>query len=92
MSKYPGRYDGEPGLVWYSSVEKVLGAKLKVGNWLDTLDHRGARRIESIDKDDPSSPLRYVRFSGGDGETVRKGIEYDVVDPNSQVEPDGTPM
>jgi hypothetical protein len=105
------RFDGIPGMVWYSEVRKVRGDQLQVGDWLDSLDHRGARCIYGIwfgeiaaadlaeamvQIDDPGpgpgSPVRTVMFSVGDTETVRVDVEYDVVDPDSQVTPDGTPV
>jgi hypothetical protein len=103
----PGRFDGIPGLVWFAEVRKVLGAELKLGDWLDSLDHHGARSIWGIwrgaatrqqlgslsfylpDKDDPAIT---VMFGGGDTETIRADVEYDVVDPDSQVAPDGSPL
>lgn len=72
--------------VRYTKSKKVRGDKLKPGDWVDSLDHCGARKIKSIDRDNPSSPLRYVRFYHGGGESVRKDVKYDVVNPNSIVE------
>ena len=92
MSMNPGRYDGIPGLVWYSDVRKMRGDELEPGMWLDSLDHSGARMICSIDPDMPQDQNRMVRFSCGDGEEVRKDVQYDVVDPSSQVAPDGSRM
>lgn len=106
---YCGRFDGIPGMVWYSSVRKVRGGDLRIGDALDSLDHRGARTIYGIwcgevDPDDlttamptldapgPDSPVRTVMFSFGDVETVRVDVEYDVVDMDTQVTPDGTPV
>jgi hypothetical protein len=88
-----GRLDGQPGMVWYATVRKVRGDQLKAGDWLGSLDHRGARMICQI-RDGASEPgsSRTVVFSAGDTETVRCDIEYDVVDPDSQVTPDGTPV
>lgn len=90
---HSARLSGIPGLVWYSKVRQVRGDKLKAGDWLDSLDHRGARAVYEI------SPIenvttRTVKFSdiAGDTETVRCDVDYDVVDPNSQVAPDGTPV
>lgn len=94
----PGRYDGIPGLVWYSRVTKTRGDQLKVGDWLDSLDHRGARSIYGIRVAQPGSGFREVCFSGGwtvyedgssDTEIVRDGVLYDVVDPDSLVDPAG---
>jgi hypothetical protein len=87
-----GRLDGHPGMVWYSSVRKTLGGDLKVGDWLDSLDHRGARMICAVRDDGPDSPVLTVVFSAGDTEQVRRDVDYDVVDPRSQVTPDGTPV
>ncbi len=42
------RFDGHPGMVWFSGVRKVLGIDLQVGDCLDTLDHRGARTIYGV--------------------------------------------
>lgn len=50
------RFDGIPGLVWYSSVRKVKGVDLRIGDWLDTLDHRGARCIYGIWTGDIATP------------------------------------
>ena len=103
------RLDGRPGLVWYSRVRKVPGAGLTVGDWLDSLDHRGARMIcdirdgsarpglfsrlmRTLGRRRPDEALRTAVFSCGDTETVHRGVEYDVVDPHSQVTPDGTPV
>jgi len=83
-----GRFDGIPGLMWYARVEQVRGGDLKVGDWLDSLDHRGARMIYAVA--DGSEGFRTVWFSegGDDCETVRVDVDYDVVDPDSQVAPD----
>lgn len=98
---YPGRFDGIPGLVWYADVRKVRGDQLEVGDWLDSLDHRGARSIYGIRVGAPGSGYREVCFSGGftvyddgssDSEMIRDDVEYDVVNPDSQVAPDGSPL
>jgi hypothetical protein len=108
---YPGRFDGIPGLVWYAKTRKVLGADLRPGDWLDSLDHRGARMIYGIwfgqvdaadlpeamveiddSHPDPDSPVRTVMLSFGDTEAARADVLYDVVDPDSQVSPDGSPL
>lgn len=94
---YPGRFDGIPGLVWYADVRKVRGDQLEVGDWLDSLDHCGARRIYAV-ADGSTPESRRVGFSewqhpsGEDWETVRRDVEYDVVNPDSQVAPDGSPL
>ncbi len=94
----PGRCDGIPGLVWYSRVTKTRGDRLKVGDWLDSLDHSGARSIHNIRVARPGSGFREVCFSGGwavygdgssDTETVRDDVMYDVVDPASICDPAG---
>ena len=87
---YTGEFDGIPGLVWYSRVRKVRGADLRRGDWLDSLDHRGARMIYGIAW--THSDVLTVTFSCGDTELVTASVEYDVVDPESQVAPDGTPL
>jgi hypothetical protein len=101
VSGYEGRFDGIPGLVWYAKVRKVRGDQLQAGDWLDSLDHRGARKIYGVRVAVPASGFREVCFSGGftvysdgssDSETVRDDITYDVVDPDSQVAPDGSPV
>lgn len=90
---------GEPGLVWYSRVHKVYGCELRLGDWLDTLDHHGARMIYGIwygTADEATktrgeadqSDSRTVMFSFGDTEVVHAHVQYDVVDPNSHVRPD----
>lgn len=101
---HAARFDGHPGMVWYATVRQVPGDQLRISDWLDSLDHRGARAIHGILADeigawDPDGPtpsltsnLRTVLFSAGDAETVRCDVEYDVVDPNSQVTPDGSPV
>lgn len=106
------RFGGHPGMVWYSKVRKVRGNQLQIGDWLDSLDHCGARSIfgifagsapadadtpdvkhlRGLRADDADSDLLTVMFGGGDTETVRADVEYDVVDPASQVTPDGTPV
>lgn len=88
----PGTIDGHPGLNWYTRVEKVHGRDLRPGQWLDSLDHSGARTIHHIS--DLTAGRRLVWFSDidGDSEQVRADVEYDVVDPASQVDPDGTPV
>ena len=48
---YVGNYDGVPGLVWYSDATQVRGDELKLGDWLDSLDHRGARLSERMSGD-----------------------------------------
>lgn len=97
----PGRFDGIPGLVWYADVRTVRGDQLTPGMWLDSLDHRGVRSIAGIWFGATSLPSGdfltdtgrlTVMFFGGDTETVRGDVEYDAVDPDSQVTPDGTPM
>lgn len=103
----PGRFDGIPGLVWYAESRKVRGADLKIGDWLDSLDRRGARKIVGLwlgvapDADDDTdwvpgihadAKYRTAIFAGGDGETVRADVEYDVVNPESQVAPDGSTL
>lgn len=86
----PGRFDGIPGLVWYADVTKTYGRDLKEGDWLDSLDHRGARMISGPPRVDGNSIV--VTFSFGDTEIVRADVEYDVVNPDSQVQPDGSPL
>jgi hypothetical protein len=98
---HKGRFNGIPGLVWYSKVRKVRGRDLKVGDWLDSLDHHGARTIRGIRVAAPGSGFREVRFGSdwtvysdgsSDSETVRDDVMYDVVDPKLQVAPDGSPL
>lgn len=103
------RFCGHPGMVWYATSRKVRGDQLKIGDWLDSLDHCGARAIYGMWAGDintpdladamvktgapkPGNPIRTVMFGCGDTETIRLDVEYDVVDPNSQVTPDGTPV
>lgn len=98
----PGRFDGIPGLVWYADVRKVRGSDLTLGMWLDSLDHRGARKVAGVwygAADRPSTSIFCdeggavtAMFFGGDTETLRADVLYDVVDPASQVAPDGSPM
>lgn len=96
-----GRFDGIPGLVWYAKVQRVRGNALTPGMWLDSLDHRGARSIAGVWFGGTAEPpaslfveqnVLTVMFFGGDTEVVRSDVEYDVVDPQSQVAPDGSPM
>jgi hypothetical protein len=93
-------YCGEPGLVWYSMVEHKRGDELQIGDWLDTLDHRGARMIYAVAIKDRDGDRRYVGFSvwhynldvedpGSDWEAVRDDVLYDVVDPDSICDPMG---
>lgn len=96
---YAGRYDGIPGLVWYAEVRKVRGGDLQIGDWIDALDHSGARRIYDLTPVDPASQTRVVFFSffylfgdEEDSEVVHTSVTYDVVDPDSQVAPDGSPL
>ncbi len=91
-SPSPWRFNGHAGLVWYSRTRKVRGAALQVGDWLDSLDHSGARMVYGIAMDHPRAETRTVTFLGGDTELVHVGVEYDVVDPESQVAPDGSPL
>lgn len=106
------RFCGYPGMVWYATSRRVRGDQLRVGDWLDTLDHCGARAIFGIfagpapaGRATPSvehlrglsaldfkSGVLTVMVGGGETETVRADVEYDVVDPDSQVTPDGTPV
>ena len=90
----PGQITGVPGLNWYTRVRKVPGADLSVGDWLDSLDHSGARTIRHITEGEPGSGIRTAWFSDidGDSELVRAEVLYDVVDPDSHVGPDGTPV
>lgn len=101
MSAYD--YCGEPGLVWYSTVEKKRGDELKIGDWLDSLDHSGARKIYAIGQQaDIYGGGLYVGFSewagewapddpDGDWEAVRPDVLYDIVDPDSICDPMGNP-
>lgn len=107
---YHGNFCGYPGLVWYAKARRVKGADLRIGDWLDTLDHRGARAVygifagaapaDMVDEQhlmgltghDLDSDWLTVMVAGGEIETVRADVEYDVVDPDSQVTPDGTPV
>lgn len=106
------RFDGHPGMVWFATSRPTRGDKLKIGDWLDTLNHSGARPIYGIvagpapagggtpdaehlcglGRAAISSGLRTVLFGGGGSETVRDDVLYDVVDPDAQVTPDGTPV
>ncbi|MEV5211275.1 hypothetical protein AB0K35_27765 [Micromonospora sp. NPDC053740] len=88
----PGKIDGHPGLNWYTRVEKVHGRDLRPGQWLDSLDHSGARTIHHITELAAGSRLVWFSDIDGDSEIVRTDVEYDVVDPTSQVAPDGTPV
>lgn len=93
MSDYaPDHLIGHPGMVWYSKATPTRGDKLKVGDWLDSLDHCGARTIQHIT--DAVGGYRTAWFSDieGDSETVRDDVMYDVVDPASVCAPDGTPI
>ncbi len=91
VGESPGRFDGIPGLVWYSEVRKTYGRDLCENDWLDSLDHRGARMICHPPREVGGGNI-VVTFSFGDTETVRADIEYDVVNPDSQVQPDGSPL
>jgi hypothetical protein len=107
MTTDHGHFDGIPGLVWYAEATPTLGADLKLGDWLDSLDHRGARSIcgiwrGSAPRDELSAapcyapdcddPIITVMFFAGDTEQVRADVMYDVVNPDSQVTPDGSPL
>jgi hypothetical protein len=94
-------YCGEPGLVWYSKVTKKRGDELEIGDWLDSLDHSGACKIWAIGVNSRTG-ARYVAFSEWDGipatdgddsdwRMVRADVLYDVVDPDSIVDPAGEP-
>ncbi|MET0415019.1 MAG: hypothetical protein ABW022_03230 [Actinoplanes sp.] len=85
----PGRFDGISGLVWYADVTKTYGRDLKQGDWLDSLDHRGARQIYETPRPVGGGSIE-VTLSFGDTELVRADVEYDVVNPDSQVQPDGS--
>lgn len=90
MNTYdPEHFCGYPGMVWYSQVTPTRGGELKVGDWLDSLDHCGARTIRAIGEGDG---YRTVCFSDieADSEVVRNDVLYDVVNPASIVAPDGT--
>lgn len=97
----PEHFLGYRGMVWYSTVTPTRGDQLKEGDALDSLDHCGARTIRGIRVDAPGSGYRQVHFGGGftvyddgssDSEVVRDDVMYDVVDLNSVVAPDGTPI
>ena len=79
-------------MVWYSNVTPTRGDELQAGQWLDSLDHCGARTIHNIT--DVAGGYRTVWFSdiAGDSEIVRDDVMYDVVDPSSVCAPDGTPI
>jgi hypothetical protein len=89
----PGKVTGIPGMNWYTRVTPTSGADLAVGDFLDSIDHRGCRPIHHID-DSADGRTRRVWFSEfeGDSEMVCVGDVYDVVDPTSHVDPDGTPV
>lgn len=91
-ANHSSNFCGHPGLVWYATVTPTLGAELRLGQWLDSLDHRGARMIFGLSMSKVDDPQRTVTFFGGDSETVRADVKYDVVDPDSQVTPDGAPV
>jgi hypothetical protein len=75
----------------YTKRKKVMGANLSPGMWVDSLDHRGACAIKSIEipGDDfnstPDCPIRHARYwcSGDTYEVVRVDVAYDVVDPET---------
>lgn len=93
MSVYePDHLIGHPGMVWYKNATPTLGIDLRVGMWLDSLDHCGARTIVRVT--DAGGGYRTVWFSDieGDSETVRDDVSYDVVDPSSVCAPDRTPI
>lgn len=93
MNAYdPEHLIGHPGMVWYSNATPTRGDQLQVGTWLDSLDHCGARTIRRVT--DAGGGYRTVWFSDidDDSEVVRDDVLYDVVDPNSVVAPDGTPI
>lgn len=103
LRTYSARDFAGPGAIWYSQVRKVRGADLRLGDWLDTPDHRGARMIHGIWFGGTAAPVDMgwdasrsnvltVMISAGETELVRADVEYDVVDPHSQVAPDGTPV
>lgn len=107
MTTDHGRFCGIPGLVWYAEATPTLGADLKLGDWLDSLDHRGARSIcgmwiGGVTREelgaapfyapDFNDPVITVMFGCGDTEQVRADVMYDVVNPDSQVAPDGGPL
>ena len=61
------------------------------------MDHSGARPIHGIRSTGVDSDYRKVCFSArgfeiGDSEMIRADVEYDVVDPDSQVTPTGEPV
>lgn len=85
-------FDGKPGMVWYAKSTPTYGHDLKLHDWLDSLDHRGARAIHGLSINTLKDTTITVTFFGGDTETVRADVQYDVVDPDSQVTPDGTPV
>jgi hypothetical protein len=88
MTTYdPEHIIGHPGMVWYTTVTPTRGDQLQVGQWLDSLDHCGARTIHNIT--DAANGYRTVWFSNidGDSETVRDDVMYDVVDPDSVTGP-----
>jgi hypothetical protein len=70
---------------WYTRIRKTFGRDLKLTDWLDSLDHRGARMIFRITMPYLDSQTWSVAFHGGDTETIRPDVEYDVVDPSSVV-------
>ncbi len=86
MTVAEGRYAGMPGLNWYRKTRPVAAADLTVGDWLDTDDRRGARRIESIPIEQPDDGTRTVLIGGGEPVTVQLGRTYRVVDPDTLVD------
>lgn len=86
MSVADGRYTGMPGLNWYRKTRQVPAADLTVGDWLDTDDRRGARRIESIPIGQPGDGTRTVFIGGDEPVTVQLGRSYRVVDPDTLVD------
>jgi hypothetical protein len=87
--------------VAYGSVTSVFGADLKIGMWLDSLDHGGARMICGLRiVGDEDSLLYQVAFGPlGVGpwdeskwvETIRADVEYDVVDPDTESDNEESP-
>ncbi len=86
MTVAEGRYAGMPGLNWYADSRQATADELVVGDWVDTDDRSGARRIESIPADQVDNTIRVVVISGDEPVILRRDRTHRVVDPATLVD------
>ena len=79
---------------WLDGTLDHRGARAVFGIWVGQVDPRelADTMADFSRQPDLDTMLRTVMFGSGDTATVRRDVIYDVVEPESQVTPDGTPI